>query len=1065
LRLLTGPPGSGKSQAALERIREAATVAGARGRAARTAGQGEALLVLPTYGEAQHALRSALHRWDARGLFDAPFVTFTSAGERFLPGFRVRSLPSAEERDRLLELALAKADVPAFRGSRVHRGFRARLLRLLKDVKQGALAPAQALARLAERAASLPPAPRERLEGFLAVAAAYTAQLDAAGLEDHEDALQRLRTALEAGAPEHTPALLVVDGFDDMTPVEEAILLALVRHGAARGGEVLVTLPFEEARADLFASAAGLRSRLLAAGFVEQRLTGFRRAPGGALEHLAAGFGGPGGGVRDGGGEVEALLALDTDDEDEAVAHEVRRLLDETSGPDARVRGARDVLLVLPDLDARGPGLVRALERLGVPCHLAGPRPLAAQAWVRGCEAPLVVLAGRLAAGERVPERVLDSLRARALLGDPAVDVAVLDRHEMRWRREGFPADWAALRADADPALAPVLDLWEQARVTLAAVGAASAGHVLAALDQVVPLPAPSGLGPDGTPHDRAHDAVVRAALVARERLSALARARIEAAARAGSPLDGRAAADDLLEALPRAAFTTREQRLDAVHLVDPDEARGWEAAVVIVVGLGERSLPRRSQEDPLLADEERERVGEGGVRLPTSAEREARERRRMLALLTRARRRLVLSRPAFSPEGDVLPPAGLWQEVERHVRPRLRARPARVGPGAPALVSCRARAELVRFAAARVARPGENAAGDAAGEARIARALLAALDPGLLARAARWRLTSSDPLPAEALARFAASIQRVSPSRLNAAHACTQRHFLARVVGLPEDDAPLGGPAFGSRELGRVAHAALHLALRKPASPPEAVADEALEAQPVPGVEREALRLEVARIVALFRLREAEIAGAFVPDPAWLEAALGGAQATVRLGRGGGAFLLTGRVDRVDVAPARGTLPRALVVDYKLGATAATEHFKDARREHDLQLPLYARALEVGHGFTVVGLEWASMLSRTRRLLLDEATGSDAAGRAEGVRANLLPEGELRALLRRVERIAADVVERVRSGEHELAPRDEEECVACPVRASCRPDRLAVALAAERRALRAPPEPWADDA
>ena len=75
---------------------------------------------------------------------------------------------------------------------------------------------------------------------------------------------QRLRLALEAQAPEHTPELLVVDGFDDMTPVEESILLALARHIQARGGEVLVTLPFEPERASLFASAGSLRLRLLA---------------------------------------------------------------------------------------------------------------------------------------------------------------------------------------------------------------------------------------------------------------------------------------------------------------------------------------------------------------------------------------------------------------------------------------------------------------------------------------------------------------------------------------------------------------------------------------------------------------------------------------------------------------------------------------------------------------------------------------------------------------------------------------------------------------------------------
>ena len=64
-----------------------------------------------------HLRRSALSRWDARAVLDAPFATFTSAGERFLPSFRVRTPPGAAERDRLMEEALRRADVPLFSAS------------------------------------------------------------------------------------------------------------------------------------------------------------------------------------------------------------------------------------------------------------------------------------------------------------------------------------------------------------------------------------------------------------------------------------------------------------------------------------------------------------------------------------------------------------------------------------------------------------------------------------------------------------------------------------------------------------------------------------------------------------------------------------------------------------------------------------------------------------------------------------------------------------------------------------------------------------------------------------
>ncbi len=1066
LTLLTGPPGSGKSEVALARIREAATVAGPRGRSA--GGTDSALLVLPTYGAAQHALRSALTRWDARGLFDAPFVTFTSAGERFLPGFRVRSLPSAEERDRLMERALEETDPPAFRAARAHRGLRARLLRLLKDVKQGVLAVGPAFAALAERAARLALGPRERLEGFLLVSARYGALLERADLEDHEDALQRLRQALEAGPPALLPSVLAVDGFDDMTPVEEAILLALARHIAQAGGDVLVTLPYEAARADLFASAGGLRARLLGAGFVEQRLEGFRRAPGGALERLALGYGGAGGARASAGAQsdqvqrltaldpstgsgssgpgaqsdqVQLLTALDADDEDDVVAREVRRLLDEGA---PLVRGARDILVVLPDLEGRGPGMARALERLGVPTHRSGARPLAAEPWVRALEAPLTVLAGRVDAGELAPERVLDTLRQRALGGDLSVSLAALDAQEMRWRGEGFPAGWAGLRAAADEALRPLLEVFEEQRLALAHAHGEVSGALLAALDLLVPLPGSAGLDADGMPRDRVQDRALAAALAARLRVRALAHQRLEAAARVGAETSGPEAAADLLEALARAAFEVGERRLDVVHLLDPEEARGWEAAVVIVAGLEERSLPRRAQEDPLLADAERGQLGGEGLALPTAREREARERRRVLALLTRARKRLVLSHPTLTPEGDPLPPSRVIAQVTQLVTLVPRPRVARVAPGAPALAACRSAGDLLRFAASRTARPGE-----APEEGALARALLWRLDPELLLRAARWRRAAADALPVEALARFRASVETVSPSKLNEALTCAQRHFLMRVVGVEQDEAPVAGPEFGARELGKVVHAALHLALREPGLAPAEVAEAALAAEPVKGFDRSATAAEVARVVALFRDREAGIGGEFRPDLAWLEGALGGRAGVVELGPEGARFRLRGRVDRVDVAR-RGS--RALVVDYKLGTARPAEAAKATQAGRDLQLPLYARALEVGHALEVVGLEWVSALGRVRRDLLSAEAPEELSLRAEGPKAKVLDPEAFRTLLRLAESTAGDVVARVRAGDHALEPFDEEACDTCPVRAVCRPDRQAVSRAAARR-------------
>lgn len=1033
-RLVTGGPGSGKSRLAMELVKEHATHAALRGRAA--AEPGAALLVLPTYGEAQHALRSALVHWEARALWDAPFVTFTSVGERFLPGWAVRSLPSAEERDRLMGLALEQAGGAVLAAGSAHRGLRARLLRLLKDLKQGTQPLAEALAALERGAEGLAQGPRERLQASVQVLRRHGELLAAGGLEDHEDALQRLRRALEERTPARLPRLVAVDGFEDMTPVEVEILLRLSTLVERDGGEVLVTLPWEEGREALFASAGRLRARLLGAGFVEERLAGFRRAGGGALERLATGWEHPQAATLPpvaAAPQVELLEALDAAHEDEVVARRVRRLLDEAGGEGALVRGARDILVVLPALEARGPGLVQALERLEVPVHLEGARLLEAEPWVRALAPLLGVLAGEVAAGQVAAARVLDTLRYVALGGDAQL-LEQVDEHDARWRKEGFPGDWERLRQQARGRVRLHLEAWECARVALADAGTAPhepgvVQALVAALDAQVPLPQPGGLDARGCPRDPARDRAVLAAARARARVAALVRERVEVAERAGARPEGPAAARDLREALERASFSQPEPRLDVVHVVDPERARAWEARVVLVVGLEERSLPRRVGEDPLLADEERERLEAEGVELPRQAEREERERRRVLSVLTRASHRLVLSRPRFTPEGDDLPPSRVLLQVQALLGLQPTELGARLAPGAPALEDCRTASDLACHAAARLGR-------GVAHERPLATALLERLDAGLPARAGRWRRTEADPLDPDEVGRVARSVDYASATLLRDLLACPQRHFLQRVLGLKADDLHVSGPQFGARELGQRVHAALRLALEEPGLPPGDVAQRALD-EPGPAVaDRALVEARLARMVTLLREREGAIGSPFVAGAGGRELALGEGGAGVELGPPGQRFLLKGSIDRVDTCGAE-----AVVVDYKQAAGSVEAGLKGALEGHDPQLALYARALEAWKGLAVVGVEWVGSSLRLRRAVHDQRAAGRLSARAEGPAPDVQASADFRQLLEQAELQAAAAVARVRAGDIRLAPsRPRLTCEACEVRALCRP-------------------------
>jgi hypothetical protein len=168
--LWVGPPGAGKSLHALAAFDDGV----------ERFGPDRCLLVLPTYGEVEHHKRLAVSRREerrpARGILDLSYATFTSLGERLVPDFRVRDLPSRRERDLLAEEAFRAVAAPVFAEVVDRPGLRARFLRLVKELKQSGEAPDVLRARLRARLDRLPsPTSRETLAGFLDVWAAYDA--------------------------------------------------------------------------------------------------------------------------------------------------------------------------------------------------------------------------------------------------------------------------------------------------------------------------------------------------------------------------------------------------------------------------------------------------------------------------------------------------------------------------------------------------------------------------------------------------------------------------------------------------------------------------------------------------------------------------------------------------------------------------------------------------------------------------------------------------------------------------------------------------------------------------
>ncbi|MHC5011141.1 MAG: UvrD-helicase domain-containing protein [Planctomycetota bacterium] len=1021
-RLLTGPAGSGKTHRALSLVREAATTPGRRGRGARA--PGDVLLVLPTYAQAMHLKRVALSAWNARAVLDDPFATFTSAGERFVPGFRVRGLPSPDERDRLMEEALRRAAVETFERVADRPGFRARLLRLTKELKQSGRKVADIAGRLARLAPRLETGAGERLTGFLRVFEAYQALLDEAQMADHEDALRALLERLAAGAAARVPRLLVVDGFDDFTPVEEAILGSLVDAVVERGGRAVVTLPWDEARPALFAASAPLRARLLARGYREERLAGFPRAPGTALARLAADLfapAAPEASVAD--DTVEVLVAGDSEDEAEALARHARRLREE-----GVLEGWRDLGIVVRRIDAAGPRIVSAFARLGVPARVVGQgTALAAEPLVRAVRGALRVLGGRTDARHFQSEDVDAWLRWTAHAAGDADLLDAVDLREIEARRQGFPEDWTAYRQHALPAAAPALDGLERAREALAALrGAPSVYGALAdAIGDLAPLPPYAGLDEAGRSREPEGDALRRRAAGARARLRHILGGLERAALRTGigQQVDVREAVDDLLEAVDRAHLSLPDRRLDVVNVIDAEEARYWELPVVFTAGLAGGAFPLHPREDVLLRDAERETLSrlDGALSLPLARDREGRERRLFYGAVTRARRRLVLSRPGCTEDGEPRAASPFLRDVAGVVRARSIGTPRPPGRPAPLHAECFTRRDLALYAAAHA-----SATDVSAEEGALARALLARGDPAVLRRAARWRRPVADPLEDDGDGgRFRRSVEVVSPTTVNAAVACRHRHFLRRVVGIPEDDVPLAGPAFDVRDEGTLVHAALRRAVEAPEEDEAIVVEGTLRDHggSMGAWERELVGRDLERMVRLFRRRETVLASPLAPIAGGLERSFGrGGELT--LGAGTHAFAMEGRMDRVDAH--RGD---AVVIDYKLSANSVTAGERGYRKGEDLQLPLYGAAVEVLTGLRVVGLEWVAARTRYRRGVFSEARVDLLDGRREGVQPKQCDDELFRRILHDAVARAGDVVSQLRRAEHVKQQEDPERC------------------------------------
>ncbi len=315
---------------------------------AREAG-GHATIVVPDASAAGALRRRLLARVDA---LDGEAVTTlpTLAAHTLAAAGDDTRVASAYEREVILRDAVAALStagaLPRLAPIADFPGFYSDVERFIRSLESARVTP-QALAGR----------PRAALvdEELAAVARRFVEELSRRGLADAETLISRAADALAESCPRHAPTLLAADGFLEFSANELALLEALGRHVAT----VVVTLPYDNGRPDLFKAAKATLDRLRERFDVAVEDLP-RAAGGGPGARIASGFMAGESGRPAAGGGLEVITTAGERMEMDEIAREAKRLIRAGRRPG-------DLALAVRDARAQGALAREVFASMGVP--------------------------------------------------------------------------------------------------------------------------------------------------------------------------------------------------------------------------------------------------------------------------------------------------------------------------------------------------------------------------------------------------------------------------------------------------------------------------------------------------------------------------------------------------------------------------------------------------------------------------------------------------------------------------------------------------------------------------
>jgi ATP-dependent helicase/nuclease subunit B len=420
-----------------------------------------------------------------------------------------------------------------------------------------------------------------------------------------------------------------------------------------------------------------------------------------------------------------------------------------------------------------------------------------------------------------------------------------------------------------------------------------------------------------------------------------------------------------LKDAFSRASIGLTPQTLDAVTVAEPRRSRVNEVRRAILGGLDATSFPSPHPEDPLLSDEERERLTRHGLPLASPAVIQVEEDPYLFYIAcTRAIEELLLTHPALGETGAALDASPYLAEVGRVLGNELR-RDDPTQPASP-LEGCRHPAELTAALAGTLRELDAEESGTLA--TRVREEMPSSTDAITRAslQAERLRRPSESRLPDTLTEQaFPNGILAASASRLETFARCPFQHFARYLLRLEKRPEAVLTPL----STGAATHAALERFFSAPRLPRKereiaqairAIFDELAQTEEFRILQEDppsAYRWErTSRNLVHFVIAELRRLGGSLFQPAALELSFGlgdprswediasfrdtltrrersasiafppleirierAPQPDARAKTSPWVVRLRGRIDRLDVTdPAQGPA-RALIIDYKL--------------------------------------------------------------------------------------------------------------------------------------------------